>query len=62
MIGDEYIMNRCIGIIENICRENNIELKKFSKDWVLSLEKNGKKSYIVGYKFDLNSRSYNKDM
>ena len=55
-------MNRCLRIIENICNENNINLTKFSKDWILFLEKDNKKSYIVGYKFDLNSRSNRKNM
>lgn len=42
-------------IVENICTEENIELVKFSYDWVLRLEKYGKIKYIVENKFDLNT-------
>lgn len=42
-------------IIEDICRENGIKYNFLSKDWVIMLEKNGKKRFISGYKFDLNS-------
>lgn len=49
-------MNRCLKIIEKICKDNKIDLKKVSEDWVLILNKNNITSYIVGYKFDLNSQ------
>ena len=39
-------------IIEEICSENNINLRYLSKDWVIELSKNGKTKYICGYKFD----------
>ena len=42
-------------IIEDICKENGIKYNFLSKDWVIMLEKNGKKRFISGYKFDLNS-------
>lgn len=55
-------MKRCLGIIEDICKEKNIELKKYSNDWIFSLKREKKISYIVGYKFDLNSRIYDKNL
>ena len=41
-------------MIEEICKEEKIEYKLLSKDWIYLLEKDSKAKYIVGYKFDLN--------
>ena len=44
-------------IIKEICIEDNINCKFFSKDWVIMLEKDGKTRFISGYKFDSNSHA-----
>ncbi len=43
-------------IIEEICRENNINITSLSKDWVLMLEKDKKTKFVIGHKFDLNTQ------
>lgn len=50
-------MRNFIKIMHEICEEEGIELREYSGDWVLSLHRNGKCSYIIGNKFDLNSAS-----
>lgn len=45
------------NIIENICRELDIEFNLLSKDWIITLTKNGTTKIISGYKFDLNSHA-----
>ena len=47
-------------IIDEICREEQIEQKELSYGWIIELTKNNKKRNIIGYQFDLNSStSYN---
>ena len=48
-------MNIFNKIIEEICIENGINCTFLSKDWLIILEKGGKKRFITGYKFDINS-------
>ncbi len=43
-------------LIQEICRELNINCTFLSKDWVILLEKDNQRRYITGYKFDLNSQ------
>ena len=43
-------------IIENICRENNIDITFLSDKYVMVLKKDNKIRYITGYKFDLNNQ------
>ena len=50
-------MNNVQKIIKEICEEQNIEFKLVSNDWVIILEKNNIKKYIIGYKFTLNNQS-----
>lgn len=47
-------------IIDEICKEEQIEQKELSYGWIIELTKNNKKRNIIGYQFDLNSStSYN---
>ncbi len=46
-----------VKIIKEICKEDNIEYKSFSYDWIFQLNKNKNYNYIIGYQFGLNSAS-----
>ena len=43
------------GIVREICKEEQISYTNLSKDWIIKLEKNEKKAFIVGTKFSINS-------
>lgn len=45
------------SILEEICQEENIEIRWLSNNWVAMLEKNDKKRYVSGYKFGLDSHA-----
>ena len=53
-------MNKVQSIIKEICEELNIDFKLISNNWVIVLEKENKKKYIVGYKFPLNDQTVGK--
>lgn len=53
-------MNNVQKIIKEICDEKNINFKLVSNDWIIILEKDNKKRYIIGYKFPLNNQSVGK--
>ena len=42
-------------MIDEICHEEQIETTWFSDDWFVMLEQNGKRRYVYGHTFDLNS-------
>ncbi len=42
-------------IIDEICKEKNIEQKLISYGWIRQLKKNEKTKYIMGYQLDLNN-------
>ncbi|MBE6155258.1 MAG: hypothetical protein E7164_00685 [Firmicutes bacterium] len=42
-------------IVKEICDELNINMQMASKDWMIILEKNGIRKFLLGTKFDLNS-------
>ena len=42
-------------LIREICNELNIKCQTLSKDWAFALEKDGKKRFICGFKFDSNA-------
>lgn len=44
-------------IIEQICKENNIQYEELSDDWIIKLKKNNQNKFLVGYKFDLNNQA-----
>lgn len=44
-------------IIESICKEENINYKLVSKDYIYILEHNGINKFLAGHKFDLNSHA-----
>lgn len=47
-------------IIDEICKEENIEQKRISYNWIRELKKGDKTHYIMSYQLDLNSaNSYN---
>lgn len=48
-------MNNFNKIVEEICIEKGINCTFLSKDWLIILEKDGKRRFITGYKFDINS-------
>ena len=43
------------NIIDEICKEKNIEQKMLSFDWIRELKKDNKIHHIIRYQFDLNS-------
>ena len=44
-----------VNIIYDIAREENIEIKSFSYDWIFMMKKGDVYRYIYGYNFDINS-------
>lgn len=42
-------------IIDEIASENNIQVNRFSDNWIIQLTKDGITKFIIGYKFDNNS-------
>ena len=48
-----------VKIIREVCREEEIELRSYSADWIFRLDKNGRHDVILGYQFGLNSASVN---
>lgn len=47
-----------VKIINEICEEEHFEMKSFSYDWIFSIcGPNGKRGFIMGYQFGLNSAS-----
>ena len=46
-----------VRILYEICREEGIEVSSYSSDWAFRLEKGGKRAFILGYQFGLNSAS-----
>lgn len=53
-------MNNMQKIIKEICNEKNINFTLVSNDWIIILEKDNQKRYIIGYKFPLNNQSVGK--
>lgn len=52
----EYIRDRLlVKIIADICKSNDIALRRFSDDWLLELRKEATTRRILGYKFPLNN-------
>ena len=47
-------------LIKEICKNNNINYKVISNNWIIVLEKNNIKKMIAGYKFDNNDYSLGK--
>lgn len=47
-------MNRFQLMVKDICEENNIQMDVISRDWIIALEKNGIRRFIVGCRFDSN--------
>lgn len=48
-----------VKIVNEISKEEGINIESFSHDWIIKLEKNEKIGYIMGYQFGLNSASVN---
>lgn len=44
-------------LIKEICKEENIDYKLLSKEWIIALTKGNITKYIVGYNFPLNDHS-----
>jgi glutathione synthase/RimK-type ligase-like ATP-grasp enzyme len=44
-----------VPIIQEICREEEIDCVSFSYDWILRLQKSGKSGFIFGYNFGINN-------
>ena len=38
-----------VKIIREVCREEDIELRSYSADWIFRLDKNGRHDVILGY-------------
>lgn len=51
-------MNVFHNLIQEICKEQDINFSLLSKDWIIMLEKEGKTRFISGYKFDLNQHGF----
>lgn len=47
-------MNNFQSMIKEICDENGINMDIISRDWIIALEKNGIRRFIVGCRFDSN--------
>lgn len=47
-------------IIKEICKEKNIKIDILSEGWIIVLQKNNKKKFIVGHKFDINNHALGK--
>jgi len=43
-----------VKLLQEITKEEGVEMKTFSRDWIITLEKNGKVGRIFGYNFSLN--------
>lgn len=44
-------------ILDEICKEKNIEQKSLSYGWIRELKKDNKRHYIIRYQFDINNAS-----
>ncbi len=49
--------NVLVKALNEICKEENINITSFSKDWIFRLEKDGKVKFINGFKFPCNDMS-----
>ncbi len=49
--------NILVKALNEICKEENINITSFSKDWVFRLEKDGVVKFINGFKFPCNDMS-----
>ena len=45
------------GLLDDICKEQNIEKKVLSYDWIIELKKDGKIHHIIDSEFDLNTNN-----
>ena len=54
------MLNYLKNIVKEICEEDHISYKTLSKDWMIQLDKNGKRAFIVGSKFSINSDTASK--
>jgi len=51
----EYIVERLLPVfVQEICREQHIDYRSFSDNWMLRLERDGIRKWVIGYTFDLN--------
>jgi len=53
-------MNNVQKIIKEISNEKNIKFNILSNDWIIMLEKENKKKYIISYNFPLNDQAVGK--
>ena len=49
------MLNNLKNLVKEICIEKNIKITLLSKDWVIKLEREDKKAFIVGMRFSINS-------
>ena len=42
-------------ILKEFCEENNAKFIPSSEGWINTIEKDGKRTFVIGYKFDLNN-------
>lgn len=52
-------MKKFYNIVKDICKKNNIKYTFLSDNWIIVLQKNNIRRFIIGYKFDLNSSAMN---
>jgi glutathione synthase/RimK-type ligase-like ATP-grasp enzyme len=51
----EYIVDRLLpGFVADACENLSVACARFSDDWVIRIDGNGKRRWVVGYTFDLN--------
>ena len=55
-----YKARQLVKLVKEICKENNIDCKSFSGDWILELDKDDEKALIYGYKFPNNDAAISK--
>jgi glutathione synthase/RimK-type ligase-like ATP-grasp enzyme len=52
----EYIVDRLLpGFVADACEKLGFTYTRFSDDWVIRVDGSGKRRWVVGYTFDLNS-------
>ncbi len=55
-----YPKRQLVKIVEEICKEDNIEYASFSDNYIIQLSKNGKNTMIYNYKFANNDAAISK--
>lgn len=56
MQSGEYVADRwMVGLIKELCHERSVDVRCFSDDWVIRLQKGDSVNFVIGYKFGINT-------